>query len=302
MIELNDDASNSSARILPEVGFNCYSFAVEGVGELLWADARFEEGEGRPSGSGIPLLFPFPGRIAQGEFTWEGRKYKLPEGDGRGNAIHGFAYNRPWRVLEHTGPRVVGEFQPSRDAAEVAPLWPADYRLRCTYTLRGRTLRADVCFECLGPGPLPWGFGAHPYFRVPSQGETRVSLPVTEEWLLRELLPTGERRPVTDAETWVCPGLQFSTMQFDNVFTGLSGRDDMFLSSVRPAAGGGVELRWGAPFRELVVYTPGHREAVCVEPYTCVPGAIQLDLPDTGLQVLAPGKIQELWFELVALP
>jgi aldose 1-epimerase len=44
-------------------------------------------------------------------------------------------------------------------------------------------------------------------------------------------------------------------------------------------------------FRELVAFTPAHRQAVCLEPYTCITDAINLQqrgIP-AGLLVLAPG-------------
>ena len=45
-------------------------------------------------------------------------------------------------------------------------------------------------------------------------------------------------------------------------------------------------------FRECVVYTPPHREAICIEPYTCVPDSLQLERQgvNAGLRVLAPGE------------
>ena len=43
--------------------------------------------------------------------------------------------------------------------------------------------------------------------------------------------------------------------------------------------------------RELVVFTPPHRQAFCIEPYTCITDAINLQQrgTDAGLQVLPPG-------------
>jgi len=40
-----------------------------------------------------------------------------------------------------------------------------------------------------------------------------------------------------------------------------------------------------------VVYTPPHREAICIEPYTCVPGAFNLNERGiaAGLRMVAPG-------------
>jgi aldose 1-epimerase len=45
-------------------------------------------------------------------------------------------------------------------------------------------------------------------------------------------------------------------------------------------------------FTQCVIYTPAHREAICMEPYTCVPDAIRLAAEghETGLQILQPGE------------
>ena len=59
-----------------------------------------------------------------------------------------------------------------------------------------------------------------------------------------------------------------------------------------PAAKLKVEQRFSAGFREIVAFTPPWAEAVCLEPYTCVTNAINLQQQgiDAGLQVLTPGE------------
>src|SRR5687768_7376813 len=113
IIELTDPTCGTQARILASFGFNCYSFQARLRGapvELLWSVPNFESGTERPSRSGIPILFPSPGRIAGTTFRFGGREYPLEAADGQGNAIHGFVLNRPWRVIEQSPQRVVGQF------------------------------------------------------------------------------------------------------------------------------------------------------------------------------------------------
>jgi aldose 1-epimerase len=50
---------------------------------------------------------------------------------------------------------------------------------------------------------------------------------------------------------------------------------------------------WTSPeFRESVLFIPVHRQAICVEPYTCATDAINLREKniDAGLRQLAPGE------------
>jgi aldose 1-epimerase len=53
-----------------------------------------------------------------------------------------------------------------------------------------------------------------------------------------------------------------------------------------------VQLLTSPAFRELVLFTPPHRQAVALEPYTCATDAINLQQrgSDAGLQVLQPGQ------------
>ena len=293
---IQDAESGAAARILVEFGFNCFDLQLVAGGRrvpVLWAAEHFASGQQRPSGSGLPVLFPFPGRIPGTEFNWRGRSFRLPADDGRGNAIHGFVHNRAWRVLERTAKRLVGGFQASIDAPELLEQWPADFQLTADYEIERDLLRCR--YRVVNPDnrPLPFGLGLHPYFRVPLGGpradDCLVSVPATREWQLVDMLPTGQQLPASrDLEQ----GIRFQEMQFDKVFTGLELQAAGGLASIRdPHAGHRLEIRFGAEFRELVVYNPPHREAVCIEPYTCLPGAIvyQPQGIDAGLLELPGG-------------
>lgn len=300
LVTLRDSATGSSAQVLVSHGFNCFSFIAHFSGEeieLLWADAEFELGRGRPSGSGIPLLFPFPGRIERGQFEWEGKHYELDANDGKGNAIHGFAYTRPWRVTGQTETEVTGEFRASVDDPLLLEYWPGDFQIAATYSLHGNKLSAKYVLSNPDTKALPFGFGIHPYFRLPIGGEDagdcRVALPVSGEWELEDLITTGTYIPLRDPDVFR-EGMNFAQMQFDNVFGGLVFEGDGWCraSIEDPSSQRRLTVGWDQPFRECVVYTPPHREAICIEPYTCAPDAIRLTKSgvDAGLRWLQPGE------------
>ena len=301
VIEIADRETGSSAKILPSLGFNCFSWRpalAEGPQEMLWADAEFAGGEKRPSGSGIPLLFPFPGRIGGAKYRFNGRDYQLEPGDAFGNAIHGFVFNRPWRVVEQQPSRLLGEFQASVDDASILERWPSDFRIRVAYEVRGPELVSQIEYQNTGDGPLPCGFATHAYFRLPlAQGsvaaDTIVTAPVTAFWELEKMTPTGRRLPVADGDP-LADGLRLGDHQFDTVFTGLRADSDGHIRTTLtdPASSRTLTQKFDANFTQCVVYTPPHREAICLEPYTCVPDAIRLSAEgqETGLQILQPGE------------
>ena len=164
LITLTDPRTGSTARIAPQLGFNCFEFIArvhDWSISVLDAALEFESGTQRPSGHGIPLLFPFPNRIRAGRFHWEGQDYVIPAETGRhdnnGNAIHGFCLDRAWRVIEQGDRFVVGQFQLSVDAPERRSLWPADFVIDVRYELRGSTLRSDI--QIHNPDSVPLSAG-----------------------------------------------------------------------------------------------------------------------------------------------
>jgi len=306
-IELRDESSGSAAHVLAGFGFNCYSYCpvVDGRSlEVLWADPRFASGAARPSGSGIPILFPFAGRLTGTTLTYGGRTYELGSDDGRGNAIHGFVLNRPWRVVEESPAHVVGEFQASLDAPELLDRWPADFRIAVSYRIEPDRLRCRMTVTNPGTQPLPFGLGAHPYFRLPLGGNVaetcRVTVPVEEYWELADMLPTGRRRAVEESRR-LAGGRMFRDCEFDDVFCGLPPGDGKVEATIDDTqAHRRLTISYDRIFRECVVYTPPHREAICIEPYTCVPDAFRLadEGRDTGLRHLTPGDEFQAGFSL----
>lgn len=308
-LTIQDSAAGSTASIAPQLGFNCFSFQANVEGkqvDVLWHDPQFREGATRPSRSGIPILFPFAGRIRGAKFKYRGREYQLEAADGQGNAIHGFVYTRPWRVVEQTESKLTGEFQASVDDPAVLERWPSDFRIRATYEVRGSQLLATYDISNPGNAPLPWSLGTHPYFRLAlgggSPADAIVRFDVSRRWQLAELIPTGEVQDVTDAGDF-SRGVHVGDREFDDVYTGLKIQDGVWSGSVTdPTSGMATAIRFGQPFRECVVFIPPHREAICLEPYTSAPNAFELIEQglDPGMQELAPGESRSLSVEIAA--
>jgi aldose 1-epimerase len=263
--------------------------------------------DARPSRSGIPILVPFPNRIRDGRYTWEGKQYQLPINDSQQrNAIHGFVCQRPWRVIgaaaSATGAWVKGIFQGSMDAPDCRSLWPADYVLEATYTLKGDTLRLDLVLANPDTKDLPFGLGLHPYFRFPAdQAVVHVEAPkdgggdYLQRWELEACLPGGQRTPLADKDRLLVAGTcaPLGTTAWDDAYRLVSGSPatpDLAARVVDPADDLALRMTTSGGFPDVVVFTPPHRAAVCVEPYTCITDAINLQGRgvDAGLMVLTP--------------
>lgn len=301
IITIRSADSAATARIRTDLGFNCFSFEAPVDGdplETLWFEPEFAAGAGRPSRSGVPVLFPFAGRIAGSRYTWQGREYRITTaGTNDEHAIHGFVFTRPWRVIARTADSVTGAFQGSIDAPETLNEWPSDYAIELTWRVSGRLLDAHVRIWNPGDGPLPFTFGLHPYFRLPLGGQSaeacEIMVPASHMLELDDLLPTGRKLPVDRSRDLRDPRL-FADLELDDVVTELAASDaGEIVTTVRdPASGVTLTQTFSRRHPYVVVFTPPHREAIAIEPYTGSPNpfdAARADY-DPHLVVLDPGE------------
>ena len=285
----------------PAHGFNCLRWKARGH-ELLYAAPDWKTNP-VPTRSGVPLLFPFPNRIRGGQFRHEGREFTLPKNDSaKANAIHGFAPRRAWTVggygTEPDGAWLHGDFRISVNAPEANDLWPGDALLSVVYRFAGPTVRISFRVANMGAGTFPFGLGLHPYFKIPGadrMDDTELLAPARSIWPLADSLPAGPKQPVPDALNFNSPRLVAGTT-LDTVYGDLgvlrARPDGLLLRAVlkRPDAAGQLDVWTTADFRESVLFTPVHRQALCIEPYTCVTDAANLGA-DTGWHVLPPGGV-----------
>jgi aldose 1-epimerase len=307
VIHLRDAASGSTAAILPSYGFNCYSFqaVIDGQAtEALWAEPGFALGS-NAMGNGIPLLFPFVGRLSSQEQTFQGKTFQIrdaPVLDGK--SLHGYVIDRPWRVVEQTENRAAGTFRAAIDAPALVEQWPADFEITVSYEVAGTALISEITIANPDIRPLPFAFGTHTYFRLPVGGgdasACRITVPAGAYWELEGGIPTGPKPPAV-GPYGLRDGLAFGDLAIDAVFADLAVEDGEIQTTIEdPNSGRRVTQRSDPIFRECVIYCPPHREAIAIEPWTGIPDPFALSEQgfDTGLQVLAPGESRAMRIEI----
>ncbi len=295
-------ASNTKATIAPGLGFNLIQFSTDLDGETV----ETIEGDldvikdGGFSQRGTPILCPFPNRIREGKFEWEGKSYHMtPDkvGYNADNAIHGFCLDRAWRIVEQDECFVTGEFQLSVDAADRLELWPSDFTIRMRYEVTDGQLSATATVTNVGESSMPFGLGFHAYFQVPYGSSSKASnctiqVPVTKQWDLDNCMPTGRQSDLQPEHT-LEEGIYFGTAKFDDLFSGVKTTGDS-IDTVIIDEQAGIQLthRFDSTFPYVVLYTPPERNSFCIEPYTCITDAVNLHktLEDTGLITLQSGE------------
>ena len=104
-----------------------------------------------------PILFPFAGRLKNAEYFYRGNTYKMQ--------IHGFARVSDYS-LKLAGDKNLVLYLKSND--ETKKIYPFDFKLTVSYKLVGKKIKLSVCVENTGEEVLPYAFGWHPGFILPT--------------------------------------------------------------------------------------------------------------------------------------
>lgn len=300
---LSNEKVGQVARVLPSVGNNCVSYRMDVKGrevELFHAAPDPDTLLGRPSGYGIPILFPWPNRIGEGRFSFDGQDVSLETPHPGPHLLHGFVLSRSWEVAGSgvdDGAWVTSTFR-SSDFEGIGKQWPYPFETTCTYRLKGGCLSVEFVGTNTGKTNMPCGLGFHPYFGLPleeggDRGACTVQVPASGYWPLREdNIPTGEVR-VVEGDYDLREATVLGDRYYDDVWTDVAFNADGW-SQCRfedPGSGVRIDVEADGGFREWVFYAPDNRPVVCFEPYTCTTDAFNLANRgvEGGMTVLEPG-------------
>ena len=276
----------STVALIAESGFNLYSLIVDGF-DYMHAEPGFPA-SGKPTHNGTPVLFPWPNRIAEAQFTWDGVDYELPRNEAAtGCSIHGYAVASPWQIIDSGPGHVTGEYT-------VEGGWPTRGRLRMTYRVEPAALITTCEVENLDDRDFPFGLGFHPYLRVPGPFDQWVlQVDAGQFWPLANMVPTGPPQPVSADLDFRKPK-RIGDQHLDDVLTGLSPADGLARRAGLHSMASSITVSSDPGFREYVVFTNASRDAVAIEPYTCATDAVHLQQRgiDAGWRVLEPGASQ----------
>jgi aldose 1-epimerase len=251
----------------------------------------FAPGERPTSGRG-QVLVPWPNRIEDGSYVFEGRRLQLPlnEPENR-NAIHGLVRGATWNLVDLEPGRVLLDY-----TVEPEPGYPFALGLSIEYALSEAGLAVTTTAWNLSSENCPYGAGQHPYLTLgtPTIDTLRLQVPSrVVEFSDERGLPVRSA-PVEGTEFDFRAGREIGETVLDNAFTelerDLDGRARVLLDD--PASGAGLTLWVDESYRYLMLYTgDSHpdvaRRGVAVEPMTCPPNAFRTG---DSLITLQPGE------------
>jgi aldose 1-epimerase len=243
-----------------------------------------------PSGRGQVLL-PWPNRIQDGSYEFEGRRYQLPINDlEEQDAIHGLVRWAAWTVGEREPHRVV-----MRHVIHPQPGYPFSLAVSIEYLISAEGLRVTTTATNVGAAACPYGCGAHPYLAVGARSVDSVILRAPG----RTVMMSDERgipvrsQAVEGTEFDFLRPRPIATTRLDNAFTDLEREGDGIARVVLrdPAGRSRLTLWVDESYPYLMLFTGDplpdvNRRSLAVEPMTCPPNAFRTG---EGLIRLEPG-------------
>jgi aldose 1-epimerase len=230
---------------------------------------------------GSYALVPFSNRIGQGKLMLGSQSIQLranmaPEP----HAIHGFGWQRPWKVARQTVDAVDLALAHAADED-----WPFACEAAQTLRLTHNTLSQTLSIKNTGARPMPAGLGFHPFF--PLSNDLHLQTTWKQMWKMgADMLPTELVDPPAEAD--------FSELRpvagwkVDHCFTGWSRRAVLDYATHR------VQIDASDACRQIVCFAPDDgRNFIALEPVSNINNAFALAAAgrtDTGMKMLAPGE------------
>jgi aldose 1-epimerase len=268
-------AHGDQRAVVVEVGggLRAYSAGGRDILDGYGADEMSTSGRGQ-------VLIPWPNRVLDGSYDFEGRRHQLPIDDvEEQDAIHGLVRWAAWTIGEREPDRVgVGHLPPPR------PGYPFSLALAIEYLLSAKGLRVEATATNLGRSSCPYGSGAHPYLTVGTPTVDSVVLRAPGRTVLRSDergIPSGAESVDGTDHDFRHPR-EIGTTRLDHAFTDLE-RDDEGLARVElrnPGEQRGLTLWVDGSYRYLMLFTGDplpdvDRRSLAVEPMTCPPDAFR---------------------------
>jgi aldose 1-epimerase len=274
----------------PEVGGSVVSFRMSDV-DILRPGSRDAVAEGNPLGLAAFPLFPFSGRIANGQFRHGSQDIVLrPNFPPEPHAIHGQAWQNAWRLAQRTEDTATLVYDHEADVE--ADDWRWRYRAEQRFVLTEHGVAVSLSLCNLASTPMPAGLGWHPYF--PKNG-AQLSADVTKIWRSGDDMIPERPAPLDRTSDLRSPRV-VSKLDLDNDFSIAGGASRISW----PSRGVRATIAASAELRHLVVYTPPREDYFCVEPTSHAPDAVNSELPAelTGYRKLRPGATLSATIEL----
>jgi len=288
-IVLANNASQTRVEIVPGCGAMLHAFTVwNGKDTINIIDSysnkkTFDENAESNGFKGLKLS-PFPCRIPNAAYHFNGHRYHFSNFLLNGSAIHGLLYKQPFRLVQEQATEnfsaisLLHEYKGS-DAGYPFPYdCIVDYRLE-----KENALSITTTVRNAGASPLPIADGWHPYFTFGGKvDDLELQFQSQEVMEFINLIPSGRILPYTTFSSFT----RIGEAALDNSFVLDFSKEQPMCILRDPATGWQLEIRPDKSYPYLQIYIPPHRRSIAIENLSAPPDSFNNGI---GLIVLPEG-------------
>jgi aldose 1-epimerase len=229
-------------------------------------------------------LFPFPNRLKNGRFEFEGNEYQFPlnDNDQMPNALHGFLSDQGFEVITQSESHCDLRFEYPGDLA----YYPFPCTINIRYELVENGLKTDVTITNQGLTKMPFGLGWHPYFHFENGvDDARLKMPECTTVQLDELgIPKGVEKPSHYFDEFT----KLEQQHLDNCYrTTQPGKN---MTEAQFNTGEILQVWQNGEYPFIQVYTHPERKSLAIEPMSCAVNALN---SGDGLTILSPNESKQ---------
>ncbi|MBO8415957.1 MAG: aldose-1-epimerase [Proteobacteria bacterium] len=237
------------------------------------------------------ILLPWPNRIKNAAYEFEGVTYTLPVTEARtGSASHGLTAWKEWQIEDLTESSVLLTTMVTAVAG-----YPFTLKAFVCYSLTDDGLHCTISAVNVGSKAAPYGVGQHPY--ITCDGEVLDNCTLT--FPCSELFEVDEKMCPVKLAPAAASGLDFTAerslkdVKIDHAYKNPGGECCVSLK------GNGLEvcMYTKAPYIQLFTAEKLKRAGLAVEPMSCPANAFN---SKTDLIVLKPGDSHSLSYRISA--
>lgn len=232
-------------------------------------------------------LLPFPNRINQGRFEFQGANFQLPINEqNTGHALHGFISDKKFLLASKKVTKTSGECSLYYTYAGDLNGYPFPFFVLVTFKLSEKGLKCETRVENLSNFDIPIGDGWHPYFSTGSNAdELFIKIPATK-YLERyeNFIPTGNLLNTDKYKDYK----QIGDTRFNDCFyieKNNSKAETVIFDQTKKLKIKIWQETGDKKYNFIQYYIPSDRQSIAVEPMTSAPDAFNNKM---GLIVLEP--------------
>jgi len=259
-----------SCKVFPHLGGSIQELTVAGI-SIIKSITLDESGlEKYKTTYPSAVLFPFPNRVAQGKYSFNGEQFQLSINEpGFNNAIHGLVSDKQFTVDQIDNQSISMRY--THDSSHG---FPFPYQFVITYFFSEAGLKLNFEVTNVGAQSFPFGIGWHPYFELENYEHCSVDFSAEKKYV------NDEKMVPRDAEAYTEEEIHLVEAKLDSAYKLRLGR--IVLNGPR------YQLQMDVPEDcYLQLYTPDNRTTLAIEPMTCIADAFNNRV---GLKQLAPSE------------